>query len=95
MSQIVQTMRNGKQLPADAYDRADQKKLATGTLEAFNSQIENTTGTLLLRATFKNDDTSFFRTSSSTSTCWSTSRGRHVRLLIAIGSLTDSFSTPS
>jgi multidrug efflux system membrane fusion protein len=60
VSQIVQAVRNGKQLPADAYDRADQKKLATGTLGAFNSQIDTTTGTLRLRATFKNDDGSLF-----------------------------------
>jgi len=58
--QIVQAVRNGKQLTADAYDRADQKKLATGTLEALNSQIDSTSGTLRLRATFKNDDDSLF-----------------------------------
>jgi multidrug efflux system membrane fusion protein len=58
--QIVQALRNGKQLTADAYDRADQKKLATGTLEALNSEIDSTTGTLRLRATFKNDDGSLF-----------------------------------
>jgi len=58
--QIVQAVRNGKQLTADAYDRADQKKLATGTLEALNSQIDTTSGTLRLRATFKNDDDSLF-----------------------------------
>ena len=58
--EIVQAVRNGKQLTADAYDRADQKKLATGTLEALNSQIDNTTGTLRLRATLKNDDGSLF-----------------------------------
>jgi multidrug efflux system membrane fusion protein len=58
--QIVQAVRNGKQLTADAYDRADQKKLATGTLEALNSEIDITSGTLRLRATFKNDDGSLF-----------------------------------
>jgi multidrug efflux system membrane fusion protein len=58
--QIMQALHNGKQLPADAYDRADQKKLATGALESFNSQIDATTGTLRLRATFKNDDDSLF-----------------------------------
>jgi multidrug efflux system membrane fusion protein len=60
VAQIVQAVRNGKQLTADAYDRADQEKLATGTLAALNSQIDNTTGTLRLRATFKNDDSSLF-----------------------------------
>jgi membrane fusion protein, multidrug efflux system len=54
--QIMQAMHGGQTLDADAYDRANQKKLATGKLESFNSQIDTTTGTLRLRATFKNDD---------------------------------------
>jgi multidrug efflux system membrane fusion protein len=58
--QIMQATRNGQKLEVDAYDRADQKKLATGTLEAFDSQIDVTTGTLRLRATFNNDDDSLF-----------------------------------
>ena len=58
--QIMQAIHGGRQLPADAYDRADQKKLATGKLESFNSQIDATTGTLKLRATFQNDDDSLF-----------------------------------
>jgi membrane fusion protein, multidrug efflux system len=57
---ILQAVHDKKQLLADAYDRADQKRLATGTLEAINSQIDSTTGTLRLRATFKNDDSSLF-----------------------------------
>ena len=58
--QIVQAVHSGKILSVDAYDRANTKKLATGTLEAFNSQIDPTTGTLRLRATFKNDDDALF-----------------------------------
>ena len=54
--QIMQAMHSGAQPEADAYDRANQKKLATGKVESFNSQIDATTGTLRLRATFKNDD---------------------------------------
>ena len=54
--QIMQAMHSGNKPEADAYDRANQKKLATGKVESFNSQIDNTTGTLRLRATFKNDD---------------------------------------
>ena len=54
--QIMQAIHSGRQLEVDAYDRANQEKLATGTVESFNSQIDNTTGTLRLRATFKNDD---------------------------------------
>jgi multidrug efflux system membrane fusion protein len=58
--QIMQAMHNGDKPEADAYDRANQKKLATGNVESFNSQIDNTTGTLRLRATFKNDDAVLF-----------------------------------
>jgi multidrug efflux system membrane fusion protein len=54
--QIMQAIHGGRQLEVDAYDRAGQKKLATGKVESFNSQIDNTTGTLRLRATFNNDD---------------------------------------
>jgi multidrug efflux system membrane fusion protein len=58
--QIMQAIHGGRQLQVDAYDRADQKKLATGKVESFNSQIDATTGTLRLRATFQNDDSSLF-----------------------------------
>src|SRR6266480_2797681 len=54
--QIMQAMRSGDKPEADAYDRANQKKLATGNVESLTARIDNTTGTLRLRATFKNDD---------------------------------------
>jgi multidrug efflux system membrane fusion protein len=54
--QIMQAIHGGRQLEADAYDRANQKKLAIGKVESFNSQIDTTTGTLRIRAIFKNDD---------------------------------------
>jgi len=57
---IVQAVHSGRKLNADAYDREDQEKLATGTLEAINSEIDATTGTLRLRASFANDDDSLF-----------------------------------
>src|SRR5207248_3774578 len=58
--EIMQAIHSGRQLEVDAYDRAGQKKLATGKVESFNSQIDTTTGTLRLRATFKNDDAVLF-----------------------------------
>lgn len=58
--QIMQAIHAGRELEADAYDRGDQKKIATGKLESFNSQIDPTTGTLKLRANFPNDDDSLF-----------------------------------
>jgi len=54
--QIMEAIHGGRQPEADAYDRANQKKLAIGKVESFNSQIDTTTGTLRVRATFKNDD---------------------------------------
>jgi multidrug efflux system membrane fusion protein len=58
--QIVPAVHSGEKLAVDAYDRANQRKLATGTLESFNSEIDTTTGTLRLRATFENENDSLF-----------------------------------
>jgi membrane fusion protein, multidrug efflux system len=53
---IIQRLRAGASLQVEAYDRANNKLLATGTLSALDSQISTTTGTLNLRATFANPD---------------------------------------
>jgi multidrug efflux system membrane fusion protein len=58
--QIMEAIHGGRQPEADAYDRANQKRLAVGKVESFNSQIDTTTGTLRMRATFKNDDDALF-----------------------------------
>ena len=42
-------------LPATAYDRSGATKIADGTLETFDSQIDPTTGTIKLRAQFPNE----------------------------------------
>jgi multidrug efflux system membrane fusion protein len=47
-------------LTVEAFDRDLTLKLATGTLEAIDSQIDVSTGTLRFRATFPNDDQSLF-----------------------------------
>ena len=44
----------GQKLEVDAYDRAAMTKLAQGTLTTLDNQIDPTTGTLKLRATFDN-----------------------------------------
>ena len=46
----------GEHLRADAYDRADAKRIATGTLATVDNQIDPTTGTLRFRANFDNKD---------------------------------------
>jgi multidrug efflux system membrane fusion protein len=42
-------------LAVEAFDRKQDKILDTGTLTAIDSQIDNTTGTIKLKATFKNE----------------------------------------
>jgi len=47
-------------LAVDIYDRAGQKKLASGKLLALDNQIDTTTGTVKVRAIFSNDDYALF-----------------------------------
>ncbi len=53
VTQLQQQMRHGKALPVDALDRSNETKLDSGTLEATDNQIDTTTGTLKLRALFR------------------------------------------
>jgi membrane fusion protein, multidrug efflux system len=57
---VVQKLRAGAHLPADAYNRDNSKKLASGTLVTLDNQIDNTTGTSKLKAVFDNKDNSLF-----------------------------------
>jgi membrane fusion protein, multidrug efflux system len=52
---VVKRMKQGT-LTVDAYDRDDKTKLATGTLLTIDNQIDQTTGTDRLKATFDNKD---------------------------------------
>jgi len=56
LQQVAQRMRQGVVLEVDAYSRDDQTKLATGKLETINNQIDQTTGTVQLKAVFDNPD---------------------------------------
>jgi multidrug efflux system membrane fusion protein len=60
LPQVIKGMRNGQELPVDAFDRDLKTQLATGTLETFDSQIDQTTGTIKLKAVFPNNDYSLF-----------------------------------
>jgi multidrug efflux system membrane fusion protein len=53
-------MAGGKKLTVTAYDRDQKKKLADGTLTSVDNQIDPTTGTLKLRATFNNSNFELF-----------------------------------
>jgi len=52
---IAKRLKEGAVLPSAAYDRSGANKLATGTLQTFDSQIDPTTGTIKLRAQFENE----------------------------------------
>jgi multidrug efflux system membrane fusion protein len=51
---VLAKMAGGRTLEVDAYDRDAKTKLAQGSLTTLDNQIDPTTGTLKLRATFKN-----------------------------------------
>ena len=57
---VLAKLRAGARLPVEAYDRADQNRLATGTLETVDNQIDPTTGTSRLKAVFTNEDNALF-----------------------------------
>jgi len=52
---ISKRLQQGAELPAMAFDRGGANKIADGTLQTFDSQIDPTTGTIKLRAQFPND----------------------------------------
>ncbi len=59
--QVVTTkMHAGQHLAVDAYDRDMKTNLATGSLTAIDNEIDPTTGTLKLRATFDNEKGTLF-----------------------------------
>ncbi len=69
---ISKRIQAGAVLPAAAYDRSGATKIADGTLQTFDSQIDPTTGTIKLRAQFSERNARrSIPTSSSTSGCCS------------------------
>lgn len=52
--------KSGKTLTVTAYNRTDAKLIATGSLESIDNEIDTTTGTVKLRATFPNTDEALF-----------------------------------
>ena len=57
---ILQKLRAAQKLPVDAWDRALKNKIGTGTLETVDNEIDQTTGTVKLRAIFANGDRALF-----------------------------------
>ena len=57
---VLKKMAAGQALEVDAYDRDGNNKLAQGSLTTLDNQIDPTTGTLKLRATFDNKKGTLF-----------------------------------
>jgi multidrug efflux system membrane fusion protein len=58
--QIAADMKAQGQLPVEAWNRDMSKQIATGFLLTFDNQIDQTTGTVKLRAEFANNDYALF-----------------------------------
>jgi multidrug efflux system membrane fusion protein len=60
LSAVLDGMRGDAALTATLFDRNDAKQIAEGTLQTIDNQIDPTTGTVKLRATFPNTDEALF-----------------------------------
>lgn len=54
LSEVLAQPHHGLNLPLEAWDRANTKRLAVGKVISFDNQIDTTTGTVKLRALFDN-----------------------------------------
>ena len=60
LPEVLQRLRTGVKMRADAYDRDQRQELAQGTLLTVDNQIDTTTGTSRLKATFPNKNDALF-----------------------------------
>jgi membrane fusion protein, multidrug efflux system len=57
---VLDSLNAGVESPVEAYDRAGLQKLATGSLLTLDNEIDQTTGTVRLKAVFPNTDNHLF-----------------------------------
>jgi membrane fusion protein, multidrug efflux system len=60
IGEVWNEVKAGTELTVEAYDRSDSKLIATGKLESVDNEIDTTTATVKLRATFANEDEGLF-----------------------------------
>ena len=60
LPRITRRLNAGAKLAATVYDRANVKKLADGELTTYDNEVDPTTGTFKLRATFANPENALF-----------------------------------
>jgi len=57
---VLQKIRAGQPLPVDAFDREMKNNLATGSVLAIDNQIDQTTGTVKIKASFPNENLTLY-----------------------------------
>jgi membrane fusion protein, multidrug efflux system len=60
LPEVMAQPSHGIGLALDAWDRANEHKLATGKVTSFDNQIDTTTGTIKVRATYENQKGALF-----------------------------------
>jgi len=60
LPQIQKQMKLGHKLRVDALDRTQESKIASGVVSTLDNEVDPTTGTVKLRATFVNSDGALF-----------------------------------
>ncbi len=60
LGDVIQRFNSGAKLPVTVYTSDNTREIATGTLYAINNQMNVSTGTVTLRATFPNQDEALF-----------------------------------
>lgn len=60
VSQVLQRLGSGARLPVTLYDRTNTQEIALGELTAVDNMVNTSTGTVQLRALFKNTDDKLF-----------------------------------
>lgn len=60
LARVIERFNSGDKLPVTAYNSDNTRKIATGTLYAIGNQMATSTGTVMLRAHFDNDDEALF-----------------------------------
>jgi len=60
LPQVQSQLRAGRSLEVDAFDRANEKQIATGKLTSLDNEVDTSTGTIKFRAEFPNKNLSLF-----------------------------------
>lgn len=60
IAQLTHALRNGQSLPATAFDQDNSSVLAQGEVKYISNQIDTSTGTIELKASFPNQDEALF-----------------------------------